>query len=119
MRKLLLTAAALLTLGATTPLSAKEIKFEVINKSKYDVNEIYASPAGNDSWGDDIFTEEQWLKTDQSANVTLTVDKADVCVFDLKFVFEDDGDKDETNNYVVEKNINLCETESYTLEDEK
>ena len=121
MRHLLFTglfAAALMT-----PVMAESLKFDIINKSKFDVTEIYASPVGTDDWEEDMLGDTDLLKSGDT--VTATIKSAAKCSkgakarYDLKFVFEDDGDKDETNNSVIEKNIDLCDTGSYTLSDEE
>lgn len=100
-----------------TPVLADDIEFMINNKSKYDVNEIYASPVSQDDWGDDLLGEKDVLKSGEFGKATIHAGKGQ-CKFDLKFVFEEDGDKDDSNDQVIEKNINLCETGSYTLEDE-
>lgn len=117
MRKLFLTAAVISFASFILPASAEDLEFMISNKSKYDINEIYASPVNADNWGEDMMDEDTVLKSGESGKATIKSGKGQ-CKFDLKFVFEDDGDKDETNNNVIEKNIDLCETGSYTLEDE-
>lgn len=115
MRGLIL--GGIILLGIAAPVMAEELEFMVNNKSSSDVNEIYASPVSKDDWGDDILGKDEVLKAGEFGKATIKSAKGQ-CKFDLKFVFEEDGDKDEDNDEVIEKDIDLCETGSYTLEDE-
>ncbi|MCB1589033.1 MAG: hypothetical protein KDI56_09030 [Xanthomonadales bacterium] len=87
---------------------AEDLTFDLYNESSYDVVEFYASPVGVHSWEEDILGQGI-LESGDAGRVTIA-DGRTQCEYDLRFVFED-GD-------VIERgDVDLCETESYTLTD--
>ena len=100
----LVAAAALL--GAA-PAVAENLVFAFNNESSFTIVELYASPADVGDWEDDILGREI-LEPGETARITVR-DGRQACEYDLRIVFED-GDE-------ITDTADLCETESYTVND--
>jgi hypothetical protein len=99
-------AAALLLLVA--PASAEDLAFLLTNASSYAVKSFYTSPVDVNQWEEDVFGEN-YLPAGNQVTITISDGRA-VCVYDMKFVLEDDSE-------FIENGIDLCETGEYTLSD--
>ena len=98
-------AAAATFLAA--PALADDLVFRFDNASSYAIVELYASPSDVNQWEEDILGQDV-LGAGESARVTIR-DGRRACEYDLKIVFED-GDE-------ITDTADLCETESYTVDD--
>lgn len=96
--------AALLAATATVGLSGGaqaqgRQDFAVANRSGYQINEIYVSPARVSEWGRDLLGSNV-LPNGRRFNVTFPPNVSD-CAFDIKVVFSD-GDTGEA------RRVDLC-----------
>jgi hypothetical protein len=98
-------AALIATLAA--PAFAEDVEFDLINDSSADLRELYVSPVGTDSWGEDILGTDV-LAVGESGVVTIG-DDAEFCDFDMRFVMADGSE--------LERGADLCEMSSFTLTD--
>ena len=106
-----LTAVALgfsLALGAT-PLLAEDLTFTLINNSTRDLHVFQTSPAGVDSWEDDVLGSDV-LSAGASVSITIA-DGRDACVYDMRFEMEDGTELEDYD-------VDLCALGSYELHDE-
>jgi len=87
---------------------AEDLTFVLTNSSSYAVKSFFTSPANVDNWEEDVFGEN-YLPAGNQVNVTIG-DGRRQCVYDMKFVLEDDSE-------YVEKEVDLCEMGEYTLSD--
>ena len=98
--------AAVLCLTAA-PALADDLVFELINDSSADLSELYVAASETDTWGEDILGLDV-LAAGASATVTIP-DGSAICDFDLSFVM--------SNDVTIEGSADLCETNSFTLQD--
>ncbi len=82
-----------------------EVKFTLVNKTGFDLIDIYISPAGQDQWGEDLFlgTFNNFEAKDFRVK---TAEK--LCLFDLRAVKLDSSE-------LIFRNINLCKILIVTL----
>ena len=97
--------AALATLAAT-PVLAEDLVFTLVNDSSQTIVEMYVSEVDADLWGENILFDV--VEPGVSGEVTIA-DGLDVCDYDLRFVSDEGGEAEDTQN--------LCELGSYTLTD--
>lgn len=98
--------AALMLMVA--PASAEDLEFMLTNASSYAVKSFFTSPVDVEQWEEDVFGEN-YLPAGNQVTITIA-DGRTVCVYDMKFVLEDDSE-------FIENAIDLCETGEYTLSD--
>lgn len=104
-----LAGLALASAFAVAPAYAEDdLVFMLDNKSSSDIQEFYASPVNVDNWEEDILGQDI-LEAGNFARITIG-DGRSVCSYDLKVVFSDGEEMEE-------REINLCETGSYTVSD--
>ena len=103
-----LAGAAFAAAVSVAPAYAEDLVFMLDNQSSGAVQEFYASPVGVDDWEEDILGQDV-LPAGEALRITIA-DGRTVCEYDLRFVFDDGSDMEE-------RNINLCETGSYTVSD--
>ena len=87
---------------------AEDLTFALTNASSYAVKSFFTSPADVDNWEEDVFGETTCPPATRS--IVTIGDGREQCVYDMKFVLEDDSE-------FVEKGIDLCELGEYTLSD--
>jgi hypothetical protein len=104
LKHLPLAAAAILF---AAPAMADDLVFQFNNESSFAIVELYASPANVGEWEEDILGQDV-LESGEAARITIR-DGRRACEYDLRIVF-DDGDE-------VTDTTDLCETESYTVND--
>jgi hypothetical protein len=104
--KFLLAGAVIASALSAVPAFAEDLIFSLDNKTSGALTEFYASPVNVGNWEDDILGSDV-LPAGQSVNITIA-DGREVCEYDLRSVFED-------GQVVERKNLNLCETGSYTI----
>jgi hypothetical protein len=103
---ILLAACAAVALLCTTPARAGDQDFTLVNKTGYDIAQVYASPVKSDNWGEDIMGSDI-LADGTSVDITFAHD-ASACHWDLKVVYTD-------KDTAVWHNINLCEVSKITV----
>ena len=101
--------AALAFAASAVPAMAETVEFQLINNSSYALHYFYTSPSNDNNWGGDLLGEDGTLEAGYNATVTIG-DGETECEYDFKFVME------EGTELVVPK-INICELNSYTLND--
>ena len=107
--KLVMGGAAALLLAALPGVAvAEDLVFTLTNSSSWAVKSFYTSPADVESWEEDIFGEN-YLPAGNYVSVTIG-DGREQCVYDMKFVLEDDSE-------FIESGVDLCELGEYTLSD--
>ena len=100
MKKTLLGSILLLTLalvlGLVAPAKAElNLDFKLVNKTGYDLKEVYISPTGEDEWGDNVIKETM----EDGATLELTFSpKASAAKWDIKCVYTD-GETAEWKGY--------------------
>jgi hypothetical protein len=105
MRRLMM-AAVFVAGSFSVPAFAGEQDFKLINKTGYQINEVYVSRVSSKSWGKDVMGKDALA---ENAAVDITFNAPDsICRWDLKVKY-DDGDEAEWNN------LNLCNIEKVTL----
>lgn len=110
--KLFLIAAAMLVsafASATTPAQAQSRQdFLLVNRTGYDISEVYISPSKADDWEEDILGSEDNLDDGDEKMIRFKrVGKT--CMWDLKVVYDDD------DSSAVWHDINLCEVSKITI----
>ena len=100
--------AALLLAATAAPAFAEDLEFVLTNNSSYAVKSFYTSPADVEEWEEDVFGDN-YLPAGNYVTVTIG-DGRSQCVYDMKFVLEDDSD-------FTERGVDLCELGEYTLSD--
>ena len=101
-----LLALCLLAGVPSAPALAGNQDFKLVNKTGYQIDEVYVSRASSKSWGKDVMGSDA-LEEDNSVNITFDA-PANVCRWDLKVKYND-GDTAEWGN------LNLCNIEAITL----
>lgn len=101
-------AAALLLAALPGAALAEDLTFTLTNNSSYAVKSLFTSPADVDSWEEDVFADK-YLPAGNYVEVTIG-DGREQCVYDMKFVLEDDSE-------FIEPAVDLCELGEYTLSD--
>jgi hypothetical protein len=106
LRKLcmLLSAAAALTVGSAF---AGDADFVMVNRTGYQIREIYISAAHKNDWGRDRMGENGTL--DNNKQRTFKFGNRAACKQDIKAVF-DEGDTE-----VIWEDLDLCEINKLTL----
>ncbi|MDB5530778.1 MAG: hypothetical protein JWR51_3881 [Devosia sp.] len=101
-------AAMALVVGAV-PAMAESVEFQLINNSSYALHYFYTSPSNDTNWGGDLLGDDGTLEAGYSGTVTIG-DGETECEYDFKFVMD-------TGAELVVPGINICELNSYTLND--
>lgn len=93
---------------AGAPARAEDLVFMLDNQSSEAVQEFYVSPVSSGSWEEDILGQDV-LPSGEASRITIS-GADDMCEFDLRIVYEG-------GSVVEEREIDLCETGSYTVTD--
>ena len=109
MRILMLAVTALVIVGLGPTAMAQDAKqdFRLVNKTGYEVKDVYVSPTKTDDWGDEVLGRGNRLADGQGVDIHFNP-RTRTCRWDLKVVYSDD-DK------AVWRDINLCEVDKITL----
>ena len=107
MRFPILATLAVLSATLAAPAFADDVQFDLINDSSSDLQQLFVSPVGTDSWGEDILGTEV-LAVGENGVVTIG-DGSEICDYDLRFVMADGGE--------LVREADLCELSSFTLTD--
>lgn len=98
-----------LAVGATA-LRAGDQDFVLVNKTGYDIDEVYVAPANEKEWGEDIMGVDT---LDDGQRVTIEfAHKEKECMWDMKIVFSDEEE-------AVWEDFDLCRVSEITLRYEK
>jgi hypothetical protein len=95
-----------LSLTCLAALVASNADFRLVNRTGYDINEVYVGPTSSSVWGEDVMGEQS-LDDGETANIRFT-GKSSECMWDIKVVYED---KDQSEF----RSVNLCETSVVTI----
>ncbi|WP_439597030.1 hypothetical protein [Falsiroseomonas sp.] len=110
MRRLLfasLAATCLAAMGPAAPAQAQGRQdFTMVNRTGYQINEVYVGPSSSPNWGRDILGQNV-LANGRSFNVTFP-GRSSECMWDIKVVYED-RDQSEL------RQVNLCRVSTITL----
>ena len=105
MRHLILAAGLFSSLSAGSALAGEQ-DFKLVNKTGYQIDEVYVSRASSRSWGADVMGRGT-LDADSAVDISFDA-PPNVCRWDMKVKYED-GDTAEWGN------LNLCNIETVTL----
>jgi hypothetical protein len=105
----LVFGTALLICGLTSVAQAQgKQDFTLVNRTGYDISEIYISPGKADDWGDDLLDDvEDGLEDGKSTPITFT--NARTCIWDIKVVYDADDSE------AIWHDIDLCKVRKITL----
>jgi hypothetical protein len=79
-------AASLLL--AASPLAAQgQQDFTLVNRTGYDINEVYVAPSASDDWEEDVMGRDI-LEAGQSVDIGFSP-KEKTCIYDVKVVYTD------------------------------
>lgn len=113
MRRLLFLTAALalapsavLSAAPLSPQAAAERDVLVLNHARQPINELYASPASTESWGEDLLADQM---LDIGHSVHLKLGHAKECLYDLEAVYADASREDVHG-------VDLCRLRSYVFD---
>ena len=93
-----------LLLAASLPAAAADLSYRVTNGSDMTIMEIYASPTGEDSWGQDLLHVN--VLPQGGAETFVIPDGASRCDYDLRFIFE--------NGHELVEAANICASPIFT-----
>ena len=108
--KFALIASAMLVSAftATTAYAQSRQDFLLINRTGYDISEVYISPSKADDWEEDILGSEDNL--DDGAEKMIRFKRVGkTCMWDLKVVYDED------DSSAVWHDINLCDVSKITI----
>lgn len=88
------------------PAIAADQDFKILNKTGYQIDEVYVGPHSSSSWGEDIMGRNS-LSDGELLNVTFPSRTA-TCSFDIKVKYND-GDE------ATWDSVNLCKVSKVTL----
>jgi hypothetical protein len=108
MRVLWVSAFAAIV-ALAVPAGAQEAKqdFKLVNKTGYELKELYVSPSKADDWQEDVLGQDT-LGDGEAVNVHFSP-KVKTCQWDLKVVYSDD------DSSAVWQKIDLCSVEKITI----
>ena len=99
-------AAAALFVGLLTTAHASDADFKLVNKTGYQIDEVYVAPSSSQNWGSDIMGSAA-VPNGTSVNITFP-HSSSACKFDIRVKYND-GDTAEWSN------IDLCKYEAISL----
>jgi hypothetical protein len=97
--------AGALLLAATVSAAAADLSYQVTNYSDLTIMEIYASPAGEGAWGEDLLYAQVLPRGE--AHTLLVPDGTTRCDYDLRLIFE--------NGRELVEAAQVCDAPSYTV----
>ncbi|NKC32917.1 hypothetical protein [Falsiroseomonas selenitidurans] len=106
MRRLLLAAFAAACLSPSGAQAQGRQDFTMINRTGYQIDQIYVGPSSSPNWGRDLLGQNV-LVNGRSFNVTFP-GRSSECLWDIKLVYND-GDQSEL------RQANLCRISRITL----
>lgn len=106
MRKVAAAIIGVTVLGVTSIASANEVTVKIINKSKYEIHEMYLSPTKQQEWGPDQLRDDKI-----ATGASFELRKIPVGKYDFKVV-DEDGDE------CIVADIKVTTDENVELNDE-
>jgi hypothetical protein len=100
-----ITAITLATVSSVSVAGQQD--FTLVNKTGYELDQLYVSPASAKNWHEDILGQET-LADGQSAKITFAPEN-DICKYDVKVVYTIDKSE------VYWNDIDLCKEEKITI----
>lgn len=97
--------ALILAIGASG-INAGDQDFVLVNKTGYDINNVYIAHAKDKTWGDDVM-EDDVLEDGTKVNIHFP-NKTTQCVWDMKIIFTDEEE-------AVWEGFDLCKISEITL----
>ena len=102
----LVLGSLLFACAFSVPAWAGEQDFKLVNKTGYQIDEVYLGPVSSDRWGEDVMGNGA-LGDRETVDITFTA-PAKVCKWDMKVKYND-GDTAEW------RNLNLCNISTISL----
>lgn len=99
-------AAAFIFTSIGTTAFASDADFKLVNKTGYQIDSVYVSPASSSNWGKDIMGKDA-VPDGTSVNITFP-HGGSACKFDIRVEYND-GDKAEWAG------VDLCQYETISL----
>src|SRR5882762_2110715 len=105
----LMFAVAIAGVAVAVPAVAQDAKqdFRLVNRTGYELKEVYVAPSKSDSWEEDILGTGT-LEEGKAVNIHFSP-KVQTCKWDLKVVYTVD------DSNAVWSNINLCDVDKITI----
>lgn len=104
--RLALLTATLAIASFTSSAMAANADFTLVNKTGYDINEVFISPTNKQNWGNDRLGDYQLTNND---SVKMKFGDTKNCHQDIKVIFTEDESEAEWDNF------NLCEINKIVL----
>ncbi len=102
----LILSTTLLTAMSVLPALAGDQDFKLVNKTGYQIDEVYVGASSSSNWGKDIMGEGS-LEANKSVEISFSA-PASVCKWDMRVKYND-GDTAEWTG------LNLCSISTVTL----
>lgn len=97
---------AAFTSPLTPALAQGKQDFELVNRTGYQIDEVYVGPVNQSHWGEDVMGKDA-IGDGESANITFN-GGSNACKWDIRVVYND-GDESEF------RSVNLCSISRVTL----
>jgi hypothetical protein len=110
MKYFLVASAMLVSVfsAATSAQAQARQDFTLINRTGYDISEVYISPEHTNDWEEDVLGHKDLLENGERREITFhRVGRT--CIWDLKVVYHDD------DSSAVWHDINLCKVSKITI----
>jgi hypothetical protein len=108
MKFFLIASAVLVSAFSTAAQAQSRQDFTLVNRTGYDISEVYISPGKADDWEEDILGSDDTLDDGDQKEITFKrVGKT--CIWDLKVVYDDD------DSSAVWHDIDLCKVSKITI----
>jgi hypothetical protein len=108
LKRLLVLSAVLLAVGGSALAGEARQDFKLVNKTGYEISEVYVSPSKKDDWGDDVLGDDDELEDGSTVNIRFK-NAGKTCKWDLKVVYDED------DSSAVWNDIDLCEVSKVTI----
>lgn len=100
-----ISLAGVLVFANSASLAGQQ-DFTLVNKTGYEIDQVYVSPTSTDDWEEDVLGQDT-LTNGERVNISFPR-KASACKYDLKVVYVDDDEAEWDK-------IDLCKVEKVTL----
>ena len=96
--------------GPILPATAADVNFDTVNNSARAISNFYTSPADTTDWQEDVLGEDT-IEPGATDQITISTE-GDQCLYDMRFIMEDKAE-------LIQKGIDVCKIDSFTLSDAK